>query len=312
MIATYISLFQCVCVCGTASNHCNLATCHVLISALDPIQHLWLRNFLFRITPSSKPPVSLHYARRAAAIHPMFSWLLSCCRRQKRQHDPEGVPNERTPIIPPTEDPPTVEHRVVDHQKLKDRLGSVLKSKETKMVNVNAQFPFNLHNQHLDEPSPSRSSHNVSGGTYGSSRHASPSPRPSLKKSHSSTSIHPDQEDLFSSQVLAANGNHLPAILNVRLVRAERPTGSHGPTDDQGCGVLSRGEQPGRSGFPELDPSLPPGSENETHLSAGEGNRTSRRLSLSEDPPRQEVVEPRSPESFIIHDAGAVSCSWTD
>ncbi|KAI6021519.1 hypothetical protein BKA83DRAFT_674484, partial [Pisolithus microcarpus] len=190
----------------------------------------------------------------------MFSWLLSCCRRQKRQHDPEGVPNERTPIIPPTEDPPT------------------------KMVNVNAQFPFNLHNQHLDEPSPSRSSHNVSGGTYGSSRHASPSPRPSLKKSHSSTSIHPDQEDLFSSQVLAANGNHLPAILNVRLVRAERPTGSHGPTDDQGCG----------------------GSENKTHLSAGEGNRTSQRLSLSEDPPRQEVVEPRSPESFIIHDAGAV------
>lgn len=244
----------------------------------------------------------------------MLSWLLSCCRRQKRQHDPEGVPNERTPIIPATEDNQRVQPRVVDHQKIKDRLGSVLKSKETKMVNVNAQFPFNLHNQHLDEPSPSRSSHNVSGGTYGSSRHASPSPRPSLKKSHSTTSIHPDQEDLFSSQVLAANGNHLPAILNVRLVRAERPTGSHGPTDDQGCGVLLHGEQPDRSGFSELDPSLPPGSEDETHLSAGEGNRTSRHVqpSLSEDPPRQQVVEPRSPESFIIHDAGAVSCSWTD
>ncbi|KAI6166060.1 hypothetical protein EDD17DRAFT_119998 [Pisolithus thermaeus] len=245
----------------------------------------------------------------------MFSWLLSCCRRRKHQHDPEGVPNERTPIIPPTEDPQTTPPRVVDHQKLKDRLGSVLKSKETKMVNVNAQFPFNLHNQHLDEPSPSRSSRNVSGGTYGSSRHASPSPRPSLKKSHSSISLHPDQEDLFSSQVLAANGNHLPAILNVRLVRTERPTGSHGPTVDQGCSALSHGDQPGRSGFSELDPTLPPGSENETHLSAGEGNRSSplyRQPSLSEDIPRQEAVEPHSPESFIIHDTGAVSCSWTD
>ncbi|KAI6134643.1 hypothetical protein EV401DRAFT_2063578 [Pisolithus croceorrhizus] len=201
----------------------------------------------------------------------------------------QGVPNERTPIIPPTEDPQT---QAISF-KLKDRLGSVLKSKETKMVNVNAQFPFNLHNQHLDEPSPSRSSRNVSGGTYGSSRHASPSPRPSLKKSHSSISLHPDQEDLFSSQVLAANGNHLPAILNVRLVRTERPTGSHGPTVDQGCSALSHGDQPGRSGFSELDPTLPPGSENETHLSAGEGNRSSplyRQPSLSEDIPRQELA----------------------
>ncbi|KAI6040219.1 hypothetical protein EDC04DRAFT_1524518 [Pisolithus marmoratus] len=132
------------------------------------------------------------------------------------------------------------------------------------MVNVNSQFPFNLHNQRLDEPSPSRSSRNVSGGTYGSSHHASPSPRPSLKKSHSSISIHPDQEeDLFSSQVLAPNGNRLPAILNVRLVRTERPTGGHGPTYGEGC-TLSHEEQPGRSGFSELNPSLPPGLANET------------------------------------------------
>lgn len=244
----------------------------------------------------------------------MFSWLLSCCRRRRRQHDPESIPNERTPIIPATEDIQIAQPRVVDHQKLKDRLGSVLKSKETKMVNVNAQFPFNLHNQHLDEPSPSRSSRNVSGGTYGSGSRASLSPRPSLKKSHSSVSIHPDQEDLFSSPVLATNGNRLPAILNMRLVKAERPTGSHGPTNDQGC-ALSRGEQPERSGFSEQDGSSPPALANETHPPASEGNRPSPihpQPSLPEDLQRQEVVEPRSPESFIIHDAGAVSRSWRD
>jgi len=85
-----------------------------------------------------------------------------------------------------------------------------------KMVNVNAEFPFNLHNQRLDDPSPSRSSRNVSGGTYGSSRHASLSPHPSIKKSRSSASV-PGDHEIFSSQVLPPH--RLPAILNVKLVK---------------------------------------------------------------------------------------------
>lgn len=63
---------------------------------------------------------------------------------------------------------------VIDHQKLKDKLGTIVRSKEglvtlcpqitdkliisyRKMVNVNAQIPFNLHNQNLVDPSLSRS-----------------------------------------------------------------------------------------------------------------------------------------------------------
>lgn len=208
--------------------------------------------------------------------------------------------------------------RVVDHQKLKERLGSVLKAKETKMVNVNAEFPFNLHNQRLDDPSPSRSSRNVSGGTFGSSRHASPSPHPSLKKSQSSASVRGDHE-LFSSQVLPPH--RLPAVLNVKLVKVGRPPAEYGPTND---GLLRHGEQPGSS---EVIESLR--SADETHESAGHGESTGPvqhpQPSLSaQGPPSQQVVRsdldldqniantPRSPESFTIHDAGAVSRSWRD
>ncbi|KAL4073813.1 hypothetical protein V8B97DRAFT_2003529 [Scleroderma yunnanense] len=221
---------------------------------------------------------------------------------------------------------PSTQPRVVDHQKLKERLGSVLKSKETKMVNVNAQFPFNLHNQRVEDPSPSRSSRNISGGTHGSSRHASPSPHSSLKRSQSSTSVHADQ-DMSSSQVLAAYNRH-PAILNVKLVKVGRPPRDHGPTNDRG-GLLYPGEQPGRSGLIESEPGLSLVSADENHESAGEGESTGPArhsqpsLSAQGPPSQQEVPNGLAfdqnvldtsctPESFTIHDAGAVSRSWRD
>jgi hypothetical protein len=74
------------------------------------------------------------------------------------------------------------------------------------MVNVNAPFPFNLHNQSLGEP-PSRS---VSGGTLDSCQR-------SLRNSRSSTSLqrHPEGSASRSNDIV---GDYQKPILNVRLV----------------------------------------------------------------------------------------------
>ncbi|KAG8214095.1 hypothetical protein J3R82DRAFT_10853 [Butyriboletus roseoflavus] len=146
------------------------------------------------------------------ALELMFALFFSCCGLRHRPHEPPG---ERTPLIPQSDDTPTPQPRVIDHQKLKECLGSVVRSKEGKMVNVNAQFPFNLRDP---EGCSSRSSRNVSGGTLPSSRAASPSPPRPLHKSSSATSFRSDALPLVA---------HPPApILNVRLVIFPRSTQS--------------------------------------------------------------------------------------
>ncbi|KAF9002255.1 hypothetical protein BDQ17DRAFT_1425919 [Cyathus striatus] len=54
----------------------------------------------------------------------------------------------------------------VDHQKLQERLGGIVRAKEGKMVNVSSQIPFNLHNQAIP-PEVLRGHHSSSYGHYG-------------------------------------------------------------------------------------------------------------------------------------------------
>jgi len=83
------------------------------------------------------------------------------------------------------------------------------------MVNVNAQFPFRLHDR------SAASSRNVSGGTLPSSRAPSPSPPRLLQKSPSTTSLHPDSEDAPHYLPLALNPS---TVRSVRLVKSVHPT----------------------------------------------------------------------------------------
>ncbi|KAF9241856.1 hypothetical protein BU15DRAFT_73195 [Melanogaster broomeanus] len=180
------------------------------------------------------------------------------------------------------------------------------------MVNVNAQFPFNLHNQELGEHSSSRSSRNVSGGTYGSSRRASPSPRRSLPQSPSSTSIHRGDEDLAT---LPQNSNRPAPILNQGPDKA--------PEDVQDAVASKTGEHP----VPESEFRAVAGLNNDTRPFAPESfddeERTPRAYlqpSALEDrsftaasaDPVDRIVHSTAPcpEDFTIHDAGAVSRSW--
>ncbi|KAI9571188.1 hypothetical protein HD554DRAFT_2169570 [Boletus coccyginus] len=150
-----------------------------------------------------------------------------------------------------------------------------------KMVNVNAQFPFNLHNH---DNASSHSSRNVSGGTLPSSRAASPSPARAVHKSASSTSFRPDPDDVLHYLPLVVN--HSAPILNVRLVNPARSTHS------------ARG-RPQRSADPN------------TRSPAPDEEHTPRAPSAVDHLPVNPGTPP-CPEDFNIFDAGAVARSWGD
>ncbi|EPQ56861.1 hypothetical protein GLOTRDRAFT_137359 [Gloeophyllum trabeum ATCC 11539] len=104
-----------------------------------------------------------------------FSAVFACCLRAK---SPDREPDERTHLIPAAQDadvtPPRPHVAVVDPQKMKERLGTIVRSKEGKMVNVHAQAPFNVHNRALPTAQSS---------TSRSTRY--PSPQPSVQTSMS-------------------------------------------------------------------------------------------------------------------------------
>jgi len=255
--------------------------------------------------------------------------LFSCCIRKRTRENQE--PDERTPFIPVTDDTPTPPLRVVDHQKLKERLGVVVRSQEGKMVNVNSQYPFNLHNQILGEPSSSRSTRSVSGGTLADSRNASRSPRRhSLQKVHSDASLRHDSEDVFPAPGQDLAVDHVKPILNVRLVN---DAGHYGATSSTRGRTGRFGNNEGRlAGAAPVLLVSGNGEDQGEHATVGseeEGEdsdllaRTPRPQALlsnwqqvssengSSGPSNDSHVPPPA-DDFTIHDAGAVSRSWGD
>ncbi|EGO26027.1 hypothetical protein SERLADRAFT_408195 [Serpula lacrymans var. lacrymans S7.9] len=110
------------------------------------------------------------------------------------------------------------------------------------MVNVAVPFPFNLHNQVLGEPSSSRSTRSVSGGTANDSRQRSPSPHRVIQKSYSSTSLRQHLDD--SSLNLLGEFDDDPdarrPILNVKLVQGAARIGAPRGGQARGRGRLGR------------------------------------------------------------------------
>ncbi|KAH0828031.1 hypothetical protein J3R83DRAFT_3680 [Lanmaoa asiatica] len=204
--------------------------------------------------------------------------------------------------------------RVIDHQKLKERLGSVVRSKEGKMVNVNAQFPFNLHNQDHPEGSSSRSSRNVSGGTLPNSRAPSPSPHRPLHKSPSTASLHPDGEDVPLYLPLVAHSS--ASILNVRLVKSARSTQSTRGRSQRSGDLNSRPQVVDSQLAPDDEHTprahLPAEEHSPTHVSPLSSLSCDRHEPCIPSPQKLPVETPLYPENFDIHDAGAVARSWGD
>ncbi|KAG1812084.1 uncharacterized protein BJ212DRAFT_1276953 [Suillus subaureus] len=193
------------------------------------------------------------------------------------------------------------------------------------MVNVNAAFPFNLHNQSLGDP-PSRS---VSGGTLDSSRQASRSPaRHSLHTRYSSTSLQRDAEGPASqsNDVVEGRGDPHKPILNVRLVSTPVSNSANRAINSISRGRPGRGIEHGRVMVVSADHISHPDEDDEEHDHVAEDSDVL-------TPPRPQVYtserdadnssdsDPSKPspvanvihtEDFTIRDAGAISRSWGD
>ncbi|KAJ7074051.1 hypothetical protein C8F01DRAFT_1242326 [Mycena amicta] len=87
-----------------------------------------------------------------------FLALFCCCSRDPETLRTDEI-DERSHLIPSNIDsPPSPSVEYTDHQRLQERLVTIVRAKERKMVNVTSQIPFNLHNRVLTpHPSVSRS-----------------------------------------------------------------------------------------------------------------------------------------------------------
>ncbi|ETW87584.1 hypothetical protein HETIRDRAFT_448068 [Heterobasidion irregulare TC 32-1] len=131
--------------------------------------------------------------------------VLPAARRSSRPGQ-SSQPDERTRLIPQTEEPAPIRNAVVvDPERMAERLRGIVRSKEGKMVSLNTPLPFNLRNKALttySDPSTSRS------GRF-------PSPQPSVETAQTSDSASHDPDN--------GDGEERSA-LNVRVVRVVGPS----------------------------------------------------------------------------------------
>ncbi|KAI0074423.1 hypothetical protein K474DRAFT_1665432 [Panus rudis PR-1116 ss-1] len=271
-------------------------------------------------------------------MHELLRQILCCCRARSNSLD---EPDETTPFIRPTNDVVSQTNPAVDHQKLRERLGTIVRSKEGKMVNVNAPLPFNLHNRSLHaqlEPSSSRSARSLSAqrspprlvidqsehgvASEGDSPYSYSGDRddsPSLQTSRSTTSLQPGDASYLPPEADPENGNRRP-ILNARIVR--------------GAGGFATGGRVGRSivrgrmgRFEEQAPNASeqrPSEENNGAAGTGEvsngGSQTDGSGSSTTQSPGSQDGKlghsdgelPTTPTNFLIQQVGKIARSWSD
>ncbi|KZT30793.1 hypothetical protein NEOLEDRAFT_1186977 [Neolentinus lepideus HHB14362 ss-1] len=184
-----------------------------------------------------------------------LSAVLGCCLRAKST-SPER-PDETTHLIPAARDvdvPPQRPHVVVvDPQKMKERLQTIVRSKEGKMVNVHLSAPFNVHNRVLP---------NGQSSTSRSTRY--PSPQPSLQTSRSTTSLQQDGAMAHEAGAGEEENGYVRSTLNVRLVKTAGPVNRSRP------GSRSRLGRSGEERRAENGSGGDAGNENENGGEGGE------------------------------------------
>lgn len=250
---------------------------------------------------------------------PLRSLLFSCCIRQRA--DEPDINHEHEPLIQPIDEPPVPPGRIAADQKLKERLGIVVSSQQGKMVNVNAQFPFNLHGgKVLGDPSSSHSTRSVSGGTQDSySRRPSRSPGPSLQKSQSSLSLAHDVQEFYRGPANDSTDQIRP-VLNARLIKGGRygSTGSTRGRPTQTSGFLGATDHTRQEGGPGSGTEYERKQGNEDGLSGLASEERTLRASATHTQDWSTAstdgssLAPPPAEGFTIHDAGAISRSWGD
>ncbi|KAI9455243.1 hypothetical protein BJY52DRAFT_1188468 [Lactarius psammicola] len=149
----------------------------------------------------------------------LLSFLFCCLRPRSLASSDE--PNENSRLIPASEDvPPAARHVIIDQQRMKERLGVIVRAKEGKMVNVNASLPFNLNNNtthrphhHHAQPQPPQQQQS----RLDRVRARASSPQPSFDTERQSV-LSSASASASPSQEIDEETTRRPA-LNVRIVR---------------------------------------------------------------------------------------------
>lgn len=241
-----------------------------------------------------------------------------------RARSPSVEVDERSQLLIP-EEPPQPPVYTANHERLRERLGTIVRSKEGKMINIGTPLPFNLHNKALHariDPSGSGSSRSGARSPSGSSdqRPNGNGVEPERSASRASSPQPPSSPSLVSLQ--PGDPSYLPPderdnggrpILNVRLA-------------SDGSGRTRKGRSRGRLGrFGEERGRIIKQGNGNVHLKEDEGGGdqcSDAKLSSSvpsssesppqNEPPFNEESPPTIQKSFKIKDVGAIARSWRD
>ncbi|KAF8967538.1 hypothetical protein BDZ97DRAFT_1803853 [Flammula alnicola] len=230
--------------------------------------------------------------------------LLCCCRREQPEID--GSYDENSRLIPQTVEPPAIYPNVVlvDHQKLQERLGLIVRAKEGKMVNVASQIPFNLHNQVIPvENSKHSNSRSVSASE--DKQYGQRQPYPSYGNPYGHAPPSRSRSRSLGPQVGPSHGTRSQSptsvqpkptpILNLRLV-GYMDTRARGRTRDRGShptGLPSSANTKGQN-IEESSASTPV-----TDVASDGGEAT---------PTQHSAI----PTAIKFYDTGPITISWSD
>ncbi|EIW62707.1 uncharacterized protein TRAVEDRAFT_160672 [Trametes versicolor FP-101664 SS1] len=273
-------------------------------------------------------------------------YVFGCCIRA---HSPgPKEPDERTPFIQPSDEVPPIRTYTVDHDRLKERLGTIVRSKEGKMVNVNQPLPFNLYGRpphaRLDRTDLAPQSSTIAGNPHlprMPSQSTSREPSPSIQTSRSTSSLHPGDASYLPPEADPEGGSRKP-ILNVRLVRGPggffagarprpgpmtrgrpgRPSEERARENGDGSGALGSTDGKGKAVVDGANgtPDAPSSTTAEAHTHAdnpdeaaaaalnGNGTHSHADGSVAAQAPESSG----SDSEFKIEDVGDIAQSWGD
>ncbi|KAL1671915.1 hypothetical protein EV122DRAFT_272071 [Schizophyllum commune] len=212
---------------------------------------------------------------------------LSCCLgKRPRDVRDDVIPNEESRLIPPVTDEPSGSSlpnvSTVDQQKIRDKLGVIVRAKEGRMVNVHAAIPFNLHNQaRPNDPSGSRSA-------SGSTRRFPAAQRDSQLYASRDSSLS-SEENIGYMGGDAVRGKPL----NVRLVGGGRARGRSRLKAGSSGGSSGEERGSGREGKGE---------------STDEGTPT--QMAATVTAAEEQAVPQVKGKPFKIEDTGDIALSW--
>ncbi|KIL58970.1 hypothetical protein M378DRAFT_169949 [Amanita muscaria Koide BX008] len=146
-----------------------------------------------------------------------------CCCRCRKQVDDESRIDENTHLIPSVPDYDLYDATILHQRRLDERLGSIIRSKEGKMVNVSSHLPFNLHNRALPEES---FSHSRSASSLRGRRWPSEERYPEDPYERRAYPRSPSQDSAFRETITRQ------PMFNIRLVSYEPPSRGRSPRPD--------------------------------------------------------------------------------